>query len=65
MSGPELIDVWQYPPVDKVRFTGVPVSSVVITDKNYSQSGPFVPGEPVSQPWPPLFRKKEKQDQQA
>ncbi|MCY3945287.1 MAG: hypothetical protein OXF44_03240 [Anaerolineaceae bacterium] len=65
MSGPEFIDVWQYPPVGKVRVTGVPVSSVVITDKKYSQSGPFVPGERVSQPWPPLVLKKEKRDRQA
>ncbi len=65
MSGPELIDVRQYPPVGKVRFTGVPVSSVVITDKNYSRSAPFVPGERVSQPYPPLVRKRTDQDQQA
>ena len=68
MSGPEWRDVfdkWKYNQSGKVRFTGVPVSSVVITDKEYSQSGPFVPGERVSQPWPPLFRKKRDQDQQA
>ena len=65
MSGPELIDTWRYPPVGKERLTGEPVSAVVVTDKKYSRSGPFVPGERVSQPWPPLFLKKEKRDQKA
>jgi hypothetical protein len=60
MSGPELIDVWQYPPAGKVRFAGVPVSSVVITDKEYPKSGPFVSGERVSQPYPPLIPKQKK-----
>lgn len=67
MSGPEKqdnnLDVREFAQTGKVRLTGEPVSAVVVLDKKYSRSGPFVPGERVSQPWPPLFRKKEKQDQ--
>ena len=62
MSGPErrdVLDKWKYNQSGKIRLTGVPVSSVVITDKKYSQSGPFVPsGERVSEPYPPLIQKK-------
>lgn len=68
MSGPEWrdpLDKWKYNQSGKVRLTGEPVSAVVVLDKKYCQSGPFVPGEPVSQPWPPLFLKKEDRDQQA
>lgn len=67
MSGPDKrdssLDVREFAQTGKFRLTGERVSKVAVIDKKYSQSGPFVPGEPVSQPWPPLFRKKEKQDQ--
>ena len=62
MSGPErrnVLDKWKYNQSGKVRLTGEPVSAVVVLDKKYSQSGPFVPGERVSQPWPPLIQKQQ------
>lgn len=69
MSGPErrdALDEWKYNQSGKVRLTGEPVSAVVVLDKKYSQSGPFVPGECVSRPNPPLIPKHKKdQDQQA
>ena len=69
MSGPDrrdnILDVRRFAQTGKVRLTGEPVSAVVVLDKKYSQSGPFVPGERVSQPYPPLFRKKKDQDQPA
>ena len=66
MSGPEKrgtsLDVRVFARTGKVRLTGEPVSKVAVIDKKYSQSGPFVPGEPVSQPYPPLITKKKDQD---
>ncbi len=62
MSGSErrnMLDKWKYNQSGKVRLTGEPVSAVVVLDKKYSQSGPFVPGERVSQPYPPLIQKKQ------
>ena len=63
MSGPEwrdALDEWKYNQSGEVRLTGKPVSAVVITDKKYSQSGPFVPGERVSRPYPPLIPKQKR-----
>ena len=66
MSGPERSDEWKYNQSGKVRLTGQPVSTVVITDRKYSQSGPFVPGERVSRLYPPLIPKQQKdRDRQA
>ncbi len=69
MSGPDRrdnsLDVREFAQTGKFRLTGEPVSRVTVIDRKYSQSGPFVPGERVSQPWPPLFLKKEKRDQKA
>ena len=63
MSGPERRDVpdkWKYNQSGKPRLTGKPVSTVVILDKKYSQSGPFVPGECVSRLYPPLIPEQKK-----
>lgn len=69
MSGPErrnALDKWKYNQSGKPRLTGKPVSTVVILDKKYSQSGPFVPGERVSRLYPPLIPKQKKdRDRQA
>ena len=64
MSGPDKrdnnLDVREFAQTGKVRLTGEPVSKVAVIDKKYSQSGPFVPGERVSRPWPPLIPKQNK-----
>lgn len=60
MSGPERRDEWKYNQSGKPRLTGEPVSRVVILDKKYSQSGPFVAGERVSRLYPPLIPKQKK-----
>ncbi len=64
MSGPEKrdnrLDVREFAQTGKLRLTGKPVSTVAVIDKKYSQSGPFVPGERVSRPYPPLIPKQKK-----
>lgn len=64
MSGPDKrdnsLDVREFAQTGKFRLTGERVSKVVVIDKKYSQSGPFVPGERVSRPYPPLFSNRKK-----
>jgi hypothetical protein len=64
MNGPDPKKLWRYTPSGKERLTGKPVSTVNIKIREYAQTGSFVPGrERVSQPYPPLIRKKKDQDQ--